>query len=169
MVLALAAAAFLVSGMWAMLVGQADTGIGLVCAGLALGGTALLVVQMRRTPHLEMHVNVDQLLVRFRGWDRLWTVRREVRVPLSQIEQVTVMQVGAVRPRWWWRRRGTDVPGVIRAGSFVSQAGRELWDVRQGAVAVDIQLAEPAPFRRIVLEVSEPALVAEQLRSSSDR
>lgn len=72
-----------------------------------------------------------------------------VRVPLPQIEQVTVRQIGAVRPRWWWRLRGTDVPGVIRAGSFVARGGRELWDVRQGAVAVDIALAESAPFRRI--------------------
>lgn len=167
--LALAAAAFLLSGVWAMVVGQADTGIGLVTAGLGLGGIALLVVQMRRTPRVEMQVNDDQLLVRFGGWDTLWTLRREVRVPLPQIEQVTVRQIGAVRPRWWWRLRGTDVPGVIRAGSFVARGGRELWDVRQGAVAVDIELAESAPFRRIVLEVPDPALAAEQLRSSSDR
>ena len=168
-VLALAAVAFIVTGVWALLTGQVDMGIGFVAGGLALGGVALLVVQMRRTPRVEMHVNGDQLLVRFGGWDTLWTLRREVRVPLSQIEQVTVRQIGAVRPRWWWRLRGTDVPGVIRAGSFVARGGRELWDVRQGAVAVDIELAEPAPFRRIVLEVPDPALAAEQLRSSSDR
>lgn len=168
-VLAIGAAAFLVSGVWAVVAGQSDTGIGFVAAGLALGGAALLIVQMRRSPQVEMQVNDDQLLVRFAGWDRLWTLRREVRVPLPQIEQVTVRRIGAVRFRWWWRLRGTDVPGVIRAGSFVARGGRELWDVRQGAVAVDIELAEPAQFRRIVLEVPDPAWAAEQLRSASER
>jgi len=166
MVLGLAAAALLVSGVWTMVAGQADTGIGLVsaglAAGLALGGTALLVVQMRRTPQVDMRVNDDQLLVRFGGWDTLWTLRREVRVPLSQIRKVTVRQIGALRLRWWWRLRGTDLPGVIRAGSFMARGGRELWDVRQGAVVLDIELAESAPFRRIVLEVPDPALAAEQ-------
>ncbi len=80
-----------------------------------------------------MQVNDDQLLVRFGGWDSLWTLRRQVRVPLGQIDQVTVREVGVLRPRWWWRLRGTDVPGVIRAGSFVARGGRELWDVRQAA------------------------------------
>jgi hypothetical protein len=168
-VLALAVAVFLVSGVSALLAGQADTGIGLVSTGLVLGGLALLVVQMRRTPHVEMQVSDGQLLVRFGGWDTLWTLRRAVRVPLPQIEQVTVRQIGALRPRWWWRLRGTELPGVLRAGSFVARGGRELWDVRQGAVVVDIELAESAPFRRIVLEVPDPAVAAEQLRSSSDR
>ena len=83
--IALAAAAFVVSGVWAMVASRADTGTGLLCGGLALGGTALLVVQMRRAPRVELNVTDDQLLVRFSGWDTLWTLRREVRVPLSQI------------------------------------------------------------------------------------
>ena len=169
MVFGFAAVAFLVTGTWALLTGQGDMGIGFGAGGLALGGVALLVVQTRRAPRVDMQVNDDKLLVRFGGWDSLWTMRREVRVPLGQIVQVTVQQVGAIRPRWWWRLRGTDVPGVIRAGSFVARCGRELWDVRQGAVAVDIELAEPARFRRMVLEVPNPELAAEQLRCSPGR
>lgn len=168
-VFGLAAVAFLISGVWALLTGQVEMGIGFVAGGLAFGGVALLVVETRRAPHVDMQVNDDQLLVRFGGWDTLWTLRREVRVPLGLVDQVTVREVGAIRPRWWWRLRGTDVPGVIRAGSFVARGGRELWDVRQGAVAVDIELAEPARFRRIVLEVPDPELAAEQLRASAGR
>ena len=82
---------------------------------------------------------------------------------------MTVRRIGPLHPRWCWRLRGTDVPGVIRAGSFVASDGRELWDVRQGADAVDIELAMPARFRRIVLEVSDPAQAAERLQSSSHR
>lgn len=164
-VLGLAAVAFVVAGVLAVLTDQADMGIGFVAGGLALGGVALLVVQARRAPHVDIKPTGDQLLVRFGAWDRLWTLRHEVRVPLGQIDQVTVREVGAIRPRWWWRLRGTDVPGVIRAGSFVAGGGRELWDVRQGAVAVDIELAEPARFRRMVLEVPDPELTAERVRA----
>lgn len=153
---------------WAVLAGHVDAGIDLGVSALAVLGIALLVAQMRHAPHIEMRVDQEQLLIRFGGWDALWMLRRQVRVPLQQIDGVSVRHVDTRHPRWWgwWRHRGTAIAGLTRAGSFVNRGDRELWDVREGAEAVDIELADRARFRRLVLEVPDPAVAAEQLRAS---
>jgi hypothetical protein len=45
---------------------------------------------MSRAPDTHIRVGDDQLVVGFGGWDAVWMLRREVRVPLREIERVTV-------------------------------------------------------------------------------
>ncbi len=169
LVLVLLAAALLVAGVWVIAAGHLDAGIDLGIAALAVGGVALLLLEMRHAPRTELRIDQGELQVRFTGWDRLWALRRDVRIPVRQIDQVAVREVHTGEPRWWWRHRGTAVPGLIQAGSFATDGARELWDVREAALAVDIALAPDAPFRRLVLQVPDPLMTAEWLRASTRR
>ena len=46
---------------------------------------------------------------------------------------------------------GTFIPGVIKAGTYWTRAGKEFWYVRRGmSDYVTIELADGAPFRRMV-------------------
>lgn len=140
--LVVAAAALAVTAMWAVLTDRRDRGVDLFIAGLAVVGVALLMARVRRSPRIDLSLDDGELVVRFRGWDALWMLRREVRVPLRDIEGVSVTHVDTVHGGWWHRRRGTAVPGLIQAGSFARRRGRELWNVREGTDAV------PAPRPR---------------------
>jgi hypothetical protein len=165
---ALAAAASLaVAATWAAVTDRLRLGVDLGISAIAVAAVALLVAQMSRPPNIRIRIEEGQFVVRFRGWDALWTLRRELRLPLRQIEGVTVRHIDTVHARWWRRRRGTAVPGLIQAGSFTARGVRELWDVRDGADVVDIQLRASAPFRRLVLEVPSPSETVEMLRTSA--
>jgi hypothetical protein len=166
-VAAVVAASLAVAATWAAMTDRLRLGVDLGISAIAVGAVALLVAQMSRPPHIRINVDDGQLVVSFGGWDALWMLRREVRIPLRQIEGVTVRHIDTVHARWWRRRRGTAVPGLIQAESFTARGVRELWDVRDGADVVDVQLTASAPFRRLVLEVPSPSATADMLRISA--
>jgi hypothetical protein len=107
---------------------------------------------------VELSIERDDLVVDVRGWSRLWTLRRRLRIPLSRIKAVRA-DPEALRG-WWkgWRLLGTHVPGVIVAGAFHRRGGREFWDVRRGHHAVTIEL-ESDRYRRLVVDVADPPTV----------
>ena len=164
--LATASLVLAVAAIWVVVTGHLEDGLEMGIGAVAVGGVALLAAQMSRSPRIDVETNDGVLAIRFHGWDRLWALRREVRVPLRQVERVEVRHVESM-PFGWWRHRGTFFPGVIQAGSFVTHGHRELWDVRQGADAVDVELDPSARFRRLVLEVPDPSALARQLETAA--
>ena len=110
--------------------------------------------------HVEVAVEDDEVVVRPRGLDVVWTFKRQVHAPLSALRSVAVGPPS--RPRGQ-RAPGTYVPGLIRAGTWRSRAGREFWDVRRGRRVVVLDFADGAPYRRMVLEVPDPDATARRL------
>ncbi len=131
-----------------------DTFVGSVAA--AAIGVALLM--MKGAPAVGLTVEGGELTLRFGGWDRLWTLRKVVRVPVTTVRSVSISRLNDVAPEKYQRmHRGTALPGLIRAGSANTSGGAELWDVRADAGDVlCIDLTDPAPYRRIVLQVPDP-------------
>lgn len=164
--LGLLASVLVVLAMWAAVTDRVDAAIDLGVAGLAAWGVAVLVAQMRQAPRISCSVTDGRLVVRFRAWDAVWTLRREVQLPAEQIAGVSVHHMDTLQSGWR-RRRGTFIPGLIQAGSFGARDSRELWDIRAGADAVDVELAAPAPFRRVVLELPDPSAAADELRAAA--
>ena len=104
---------------------------------------------------VELSIDQGDLLVEVRGWSRLWTFKRQLQLPLSNIK--AVRWDPAVAKGWWkgWRVPGTHIPGVIVAGTFYRRGGRDFWDVRNGSKAVTIEL-EGSTYRRLVVDVVDP-------------
>ncbi len=106
---------------------------------------------------VEASIQDGDLVIEVRGWSRLWTLKRQLRFPLSCI--TAVRWDPAVVKGWWkgWRILGTHLPGVIIAGTFYRDGGRHFWDVRPGASrAVTIELAH-CRYRRLIVDVADPA------------
>ena len=134
-------------------------------SGAVLSLFAVASAVMIRMPHLHVEPDGGDLVVRFGGWDRLSTLRRQARVRTADLTEVGTVPVAALHPSAWsWRLRGTMIPGVIRAGSFIDTHGRELWDVRATGDALLVELGPDAPYRRMVLQVPDPAETARRLR-----
>lgn len=118
---------------------------------------------------VEVSVHGDRVRFEVEGWDKLWALRSQLEIPLAHIKDVRVDTDAA---RGWWhgiRMAGTQLPGVLLAGTFY-QAG-EGWvffDVHDPERTVVLEL-EHEHYRRLVIEVADPAAVVEQLRSAIAR
>ncbi|MET0916582.1 MAG: hypothetical protein ABWY81_10335 [Jiangellaceae bacterium] len=89
-------AASLLSG----LSGAGELAVDLGAAAAAVMVLAVLLAAVRRPPNLDVRVVAGELRVRFHGWDALWSLRREVRIPVDH---------DSLWSGWWHRpcrRRG---------------------------------------------------------------
>jgi hypothetical protein len=122
----------------------------------------LLLVACGRAPDVSVLVEGDSLRVHLSLLDKVVCCRGDLVVPLPQVEGIAAAPAAQV-PRTGMRLPGTSLPNVIRAGSYGTGRARDLWDVRRGDAYLVVQLREGAPYRRVVLEVPDPAAEARRL------
>ncbi|HEX9969030.1 MAG TPA: hypothetical protein VGB03_02745 [Acidimicrobiales bacterium] len=104
-------------------------------------------------------VGDEDATIRLSGVDVVWALRRTARFPRSAVVSAAV--VARPKPRGL-RAPGTATPWVT-AGTWRGRAGDELWCVRRDERVLVVDLAEGAPFRRVVLELDDPDAVAAAL------
>ena len=152
---------------WSALAGEGEGAVDLGAAAAAVAVLAVLLAAVRRPPFLEVSVTGAELDVRFHGLDVMWSLRRDVRIPLDRITSVRVHRPASLWSGWWHRRLGTVIPATIKAGWFGGRDERELWDVRAGADVIDLRLAPPSPMSRLVLQVPDPHALAQLLTTAT--
>ncbi len=104
----------------------------------------------------EVEITEDTLTVHVLGWDRLWALKSRIEVPLSHVASAEVDP--EITRREWWKgikAPGTELPGVIKAGTFYQWRERVFWDVRDPDKAIVIQLRDER-YARLVIEVEDP-------------
>jgi hypothetical protein len=104
------------------------------------------------------HIEIagSDLIVHVEGLDRFWSFKSELRLPLAHIASV---ERAADEARTWWhgiRAPGTQVPGLITAGTYYESEGRVFWDVHDPEGAVALHLHDER-FVKLVIEVENPA------------
>jgi hypothetical protein len=124
---------------------------------------AALLLPVRRSPTVTVRIEEDMLHVRLGLFDKLFCFRRDLTLPLADVEGVAVAPRHLI-PSVGLRLPGTTLPGVIRAGSFGTGAGRDFWDVRRAQMLLVIALRPGAEYRRVILEVPDPSTAAQELR-----
>jgi hypothetical protein len=104
------------------------------------------------------------LLVKLTGWDRVLSIRRQLKVPLSAITGVEAKSREEIQrlPGRWLRLPGTYVPSMVHHGSYGRRPNRDFWALfRQERVLV-IRIDE-WDYQRIVLGMDDPDSVAAEL------
>ena len=152
---------------WSALAGDGERAVDLGAAAAAVAVLAVLLAAVRRPPVLDARVVAGELAVRFHGLDVLWSLRRDIRIPLDHVVSVRVHRPASLWSGWWHRRLGTVIPATIKAGWFGGRDERELWDVRAGADVIDLRLAPPSPMSRLVLQIPDPHALARLLRTAT--
>jgi hypothetical protein len=111
----------------------------------------------------EVELTQDALIVHVQGMDRLWALRSRLEIPLSHV--VNVEADPEVAQRWWHgiRSGGTQVPGVITAGTFHQEGERIFWDVHDPEKTVVIELKDER-YSRLVIEVEDPPTTVATIR-----
>jgi hypothetical protein len=106
--------------------------------------------------NLELHV---------RGADKLWAFKGSLEVPLRHIARIRADP--SVAHGWWHdiRLPGTNIPGVLTAGTFYQHGKRVFWDVHNPENTVVIELRDER-YDELIVEVADPQLMVELIRAA---
>ena len=110
-------------------------------------------------------VEPPDLVVRLTGWDALWALRREVRVPLASVTDATVGPRPSVH-RNGLRMAGSYVPRVLKAGSYRGRGWSEFWATRWPDHVLVVICAPEARYDRLLLDVADRDAVATRIRAA---
>ena len=117
---------------------------------------------------VEVTVEGDRVLFHVEGLHKLWAFRSRLDVPIAHLTSVEINheQVG----NWWhgFKLMGTEVPGVLGAGTFVYHGQMVFWDVRDPAKTIIISL-EHEFYKKLIIEVADPPGTAAMLQAALRR
>ena len=109
-----------------------------------------------------VHITPDRVVIEMLGWDKLWSLKSRIEVPLAHVRGTRAAAGERVRGL---RMPGTYVPGLITAGTFRHNGQWEFWAVRGGQRAVAIELRDEF-YSRLVVEVPDPVATLAALREA---
>jgi len=106
----------------------------------------------------------EHLLVELTGWDRLLSIKRQLKVPLAAITGIEAKAREEIQrlPGRWLRLPGTYVPSMVHHGSYGRRPHRDFWALfRQERVLV--LRMDGWDYQRLVLGMEDPDSVAAEL------
>jgi hypothetical protein len=102
-------------------------------------------------------IDIDglDLVLHVEGWDKFFALKSELRVPLAHV--AAVERASDEAHRWFhgFRAAGTNIPGVLTAGTFWAHEGHVFWDVHDPDRAIAIRLHDES-YVKLVVEVADP-------------
>ncbi|MCX4233147.1 hypothetical protein [Streptomyces ortus] len=101
-----------------------------------------------------IRIEGDDLVVVIEGFDKLWSFKGSLTIPLANVRGATADPGIAADPKGI-RAPGSHVPGVITAGTFHQDGEKVFWNVRDAAKAVVVELADER-YARLVIQVDDP-------------
>ncbi len=106
--------------------------------------------------NLELHV---------RGADKLWALKSSLEIPLQHIGGIRADP--SVAHGWWHgiKLPGTNIPGVLTAGTFYQHGKRVFWDVHNPENTVVIELRDER-YDELIVEVADPLSTVERVRAA---
>lgn len=103
---------------------------------------------------MNLTINNENLQIELTFLEQFFAVRfrKNLEIPLAHIKQVTT-----AKPQSSWkdlRAPGTSIPGVIGAGTFYTDRGKEFWYVIKDRNYLVIELKDES-YQRIILNVDD--------------
>lgn len=114
---------------------------------------------------VEIRIEGDSAIFEVEGWDKLWSLRSQLRIPLSHIRDVHQDPEPAMGWFEGLRIAGTNVPNIFRAGPFYQHGELVFWDVHQPENTIVIEL-EHERYKKLIVEVADPKHEVEKIRGS---
>src|SRR5947209_640166 len=116
-----------------------------------------------------VNVSIEKDRIRFEveGWDKLWAMKSHLEIPLAHVLAVRADPEPA---RGWFhglRLPGTEIPGVLTAGTFYQGDGWVFFDVHNPESTIVLEL-DHEHYKRLVIEVQDPAATIEQIQTAVD-
>jgi hypothetical protein len=104
---------------------------------------------------VEIGVEGDKAVFEVQGWDKLWSLRSRLEIPLAHITSAR----WDPKPAMGWfqgvKLAGADVPNLFRAGTFFQEGELVFWDVLHPERTIAVGL-EHEHYRKLIVEVADP-------------
>jgi hypothetical protein len=119
---------------------------------------------------VELAIEEGKLKIHVKGADQLWSFKSSLEIPLAHIAGVRADP--SVAHGWWHgiRMPGTQVPGVITAGTFYQHGKKVFWDVHHPENTIVLELHDER-YDELIVEVADSAaalrLIQDALRQAS--
>jgi hypothetical protein len=112
-----------------------------------------------------VNVAEGKLILEVEGWDKLWSLRSRLEIPLEHVAGV-YSDPEIARGVWHGLRiGGTSVPGVITAGTFYQHGEWIFWDVHHPENTIVFDLHDEH-YKKLVIEVADPAEAVGRIQSA---
>ena len=114
---------------------------------------------------VDLSIANGNLELQVRGADKLWALKSSLEIPLRHIAGIRADP--SVAHGWWHgiRLPGTNIPGVLTAGTFYQHGKRVFWDVHNPENTVVIELRDER-YDELIVEVADPQLTVELVRAA---
>jgi hypothetical protein len=109
-------------------------------------------------------ISGDELIVDVEGLDKLWALTSRLSIPLANVRGATA-DPGITKEAFAVKVAGATVPGLITAGTFITEGERVFWDVHDRKNAVVIELGGEK-YVRLVIEVDDPAATVDLIEGA---
>ena len=97
----------------------------------------------------------DKTVFEVEGWDKLWSLRSRLEIPLAHIKRAHADP----NPAMGWfdglKLMGTAIPHIFRAGTFYQEGDLVFWDVLNPEKTIVIEL-DHERFAKLIIEVADP-------------
>ncbi len=113
---------------------------------------------------VDISLSGANLVLHVRGADQLWALKSSLEIPLAHIADVRADPEAA---KGWWhgiRMPGTNIPGVITAGTFYQDGKRVFWDVHHPEKVVVLDLKDER-YQQLIVEVADPQAAVQLVKS----
>ena len=105
---------------------------------------------------VDVRVFGDKLVLNVEGADKLWALKSSLEIPLQHVISVKADPEAA---KGWYhglRLPGTNIPGVLTAGTFYHDGQRVFWDVHHPEKTIVVELRDER-YNQLIVEVADPA------------
>ena len=109
-------------------------------------------------------IDGDKATFEVRGWDKVWSLRSQLAIPLSHIKGAHIDPEPAMGWFQGLKLAGTDLPNIFRAGTFYQQGELVFWDVHNPEKTIVIEL-EHETYKKLIIEVENPEQEAKKINN----
>lgn len=109
---------------------------------------------------VDVTIEGDRVIFEIEGWDKFWALKSRLEIPLDHIKSVSVDEEAA---KGWWhgvKLGGSDLPGVITAGTFYAKGRLVFFDTHTPDHTIVVELDDHEKYDRLILQVPDPTATA---------
>jgi hypothetical protein len=117
---------------------------------------------------VDLNISDGKLVLHVRGADKLWALKSSLEIPLAHVAEIRADS--AIAHGWWHglRMPGTNIPGVLTAGTFYHDGKRVFWDVHNPEDTVVIELKDER-YNELIVEVADPKAAVALVKNALPR
>jgi hypothetical protein len=114
---------------------------------------------------VEITIEGNHVTFEVRGWDKVWSLRSRLEIPLSHISDAHIDPDPAMGWFEGLKMGGTDIPNIFRAGTFYQEGEWVFWDVRHPEKTIVVELSHET-YKKLIIEVADPEAELRKLKAA---